>query len=141
MKSAIMFDWWNTLWHPQKGIDLQINSFLKYLYEDDIFLGIIANNQQNSSKWIRNQLKENDLLYVFEFVISGGTIGIHKPNPYIFQIGMAFFPHKAESILMVGDSCLFDGASTEVDIDYFAVNLEEKLWVDDLKNYLYPPYL
>jgi FMN phosphatase YigB (HAD superfamily) len=144
-KKAIIFDWWNTLWHPKThDIDSRIQLFLKLLYKQDYMLGIISNTPDDtggSGRYIRKKLHEIELLSIFEFVIASGTIGIHKPDPRIFQMGMNFFPFEAKDVLMVGDSDSCDGGSIKLGIEYFKVNLTKGIWVDNLRNKLFPFFL
>lgn len=141
-KRAIIFDWWNTLWHPEQRMDFEVQQFLQFLHDHQkVFLGIISNTPEDDGeggRYVRRKLKELQLLHIFEFVIVSGTIKIHKPNSEIFYMAMRFLPCEPEEILMVGDSETCDGGCRAVGIDYFKVDMKKEKWVGRLKMELYP---
>lgn len=140
MKKGVIFDWWNTLRKPNydKIIEPEIQKIIKKIYKSKIKLGIISNTENDTTgAYIRRELKDLNLLHYFEFVISSGSIGIHKPDPIIFNYGINLFACKPEDILMVGDSRSCDGGCEKVNIEYFYVNATEEMWANRLDRHLF----
>lgn len=144
MKKGVIFDWWNTLRKPnyEGVIEQDVQKLIKKIYKSKIKLGVISNtDDEHTGAYIRKKLKELDLLHYFEFIISSGSIGIHKPDKRIFEYGINLFACKPEEILMVGDSVTCDGGCQLLGIEYFYVNSENEIWGNKLEKYLFPHIL
>lgn len=79
---------------------------------------------------IQSVLADFDLLRYFNHIIESAVVGIRKPNPQIFQLGIDALGLKAEEVLVVGDSYKKDILPAE-SLGCKVLWLKGKGWTDE----------
>ncbi|MBF0499449.1 MAG: HAD-IA family hydrolase [Candidatus Riflebacteria bacterium] len=93
----------NNLWaYHATGAD----ETLKTLMKQGFRLGIIS----NSDGRVRSQIEEAGWLQYFEFIIDSRVVGVEKPDPAIFQLGLEKANLSAREVLYIGDFVNIDKA-------------------------------
>lgn len=77
---------------------------LEALRAQGYFLGVIS----NSNGTIDEQLERVGLAPYFDAILDSGRVGVEKPHPEIFRLGLARARVPASEALFVGDSCATD---------------------------------
>jgi putative hydrolase of the HAD superfamily len=77
----------------------ETSRFLDALRRQGYFLGVIS----NSVGTIEEQLGRLDLARRFDTILDSAVVGVEKPHPEIFQIGLARAGVQASEALFVGD--------------------------------------
>ena len=91
--------------HPEPGIE----DALDFLERHGIRRAIVSNAAFTGSV-LEAQLRKNDLLDRFEFLISSCDYGIRKPHPLIFEAALVRLSLEPAEVLFVGDKLEFDVA-------------------------------
>lgn len=86
---------------------------------------------------IQSVLADFDLLRYFNHIIESAVVGIRKPNPQIFQLGIDALGLKAEEVLVVGDSYKKDILPAE-SLGCKVLWLKGKGWTDEENDISHP---
>jgi putative hydrolase of the HAD superfamily len=94
-------DNWNRLWsRVPEGLPQAFEAFKK----TGRSLGIIS----NADGTVAEKLEKAGLFPFFDFVIDSGLVGVEKPDPAIFQLGLDRAELPPERVLYVGDLFAID---------------------------------
>jgi HAD superfamily hydrolase (TIGR01509 family) len=89
------------LWsEPVEGVQEVVLEFQRH----GIFTGVISNNDGQA----RNQLGRHGWLELFPVIIDSQDVGVEKPDPEIFRLGLAQAGFAPGETVYVGDFAYFD---------------------------------
>lgn len=86
---------------------------------------------------VESVLKDFDLLKYFKQIVESAVVGVRKPDPKIFQLGVDALGLKADEVLVVGDSYKKDIVPAE-SIGCKVLWIKGKGWTDEEDAQMHP---
>jgi 2-haloalkanoic acid dehalogenase type II len=87
-------------------VEADTHAVLEQLQQEGYALGIISNASDNQD--VQSLVDKAGIRAYFDQIIVSATVGIRKPDPYIFQLALDHFGVAPERTVMVGDTLAAD---------------------------------